>query len=245
VSDVPPVIATWSVGGWLAIAIASTAVALRRRYAFGLSLLGTGLVGSLIALFAFRAVVGKTMYYLLFPATAASTLVWMGVAATCMRIVTEAAVRVGAERALRRCAVGLTLLAATGATWLTHEWARASQWHPRPLPGAEAAYGALLARVRSTGETPIVHADGGGWYIALLLLNELSRDGVEPRVEGRDRWILGAQFPDPGGAPRPLHVYPRLDRDHLDVPHCLDRLVASEGIEIFVSPVDARACPSQ
>ena len=54
-------------------------------------------------------------------------------------------------------------------------------------------YPILLARLRTTGETPMVHPEGA-WDAALSLLLELTKDGIKPRVDRRDEWILGRQF---------------------------------------------------
>jgi hypothetical protein len=243
VSEVRSPFATRVAAVWVAAVATSTAVTLRRRDDMSVALLGTGMLASAIALLSLRAVVGETMHYLVFWTTAGSTVAWMGVATTLGSLLSASRLNEARARGAWGGRVAALMLAATLATAINCEWLSCSDWRPQPARPAETVYAAILARLRRTGETPVIHVEAA-WHIGLLLLNELTRDGIEPRVELRDRWILGRQFSTPQGAASPLHVYSRTIEHELKTAPCLQRIAGSDGLELLVSDSAVTSCPA-
>ncbi|HXX70461.1 MAG TPA: hypothetical protein VEK07_24985 [Polyangiaceae bacterium] len=229
-----------------AIAVAGgAALAIRRRDDASIALLGAGVLASVVALFALRAVVGDAMFYLVFWTTAGSTVAWMGIATAIAGALPTVGRRLWplAPRALVAVPVASVVLASVLATSTNWAWISRQNLASPHARVARGAYDALLARLRRTGETPVVHVEAA-WYIALLLLNELARDGIEARVEPKDRWILGRQFPTPQDAPRPLHVYSRTNLERLDLAECLTLEAESGDVGILVSKTNVTSCPN-
>lgn len=236
IAEAPPAQAPYLAAAWLAAIAASAAVAWRRRDAVSLALLSTSALSTLASTVALRAVVGPMFHYLLFWTCACTAVGWIGAASVVASL----------ARGRLRHAVSAALVAgAVFATSLEARWLENPYYaeRTRPRDDLRALYEALVARAEARGETPVIHQDGG-WNIALGLLNELTRDGRDARVEPRDRWILGRQLPAPDGAARALHVYPRVPPWTLPSSPCLELVSRAASLELYVSPVPVEACPA-
>jgi hypothetical protein len=108
----------------------------------------------------------------------------------------------------------------------------------------QEVYGALLLRLRATGETPVVH-ENAPWAVGPQLVLELVKDGVVPAVSPRDQWIFGRQLPAEGETAHPLHVYAAESEPKLEVAPCLDPLTRSGELELRVAPLDVVDCEGE
>jgi hypothetical protein len=232
VPDVPSRFAIAILVAWLAAVLAASVIAIRRRDERSAALLGIGVLASMISALSLRAAVGPSFYYLMFWTTAGSTIGWMGVATTLTNVVAETLHSVRPKLARRIFAAGavLAMAAVLATTSLQKTWLAKNGLARAPYPGLEDIERALLARIRTTAETPIVHP-AGAWHIGTALILELTKDGVAPRVPIRDRWILGRGLAAPDGALQPLHVYPGTREQPLNL-----------ALELGVSPTEVREC---
>lgn len=214
--------------------VLAIAVAKRRRDATSLALSGTGLAASVCAFLAMRGVIGITFQYLVFWTTAASTMAWMGVVATFA----------SAARASWRASIVAVLVATVFTTALAARWTQ--KWtivRDRPRDDMQALYVALRAELGARHATPVLHVEGA-WFIAPMLANELTRDGLDARTDERDRWLLGGQLRSSEGAPLPLvHVYAHTEATSLRVRECTQLVASIEGFELRVAATDVRDCP--
>lgn len=215
--------------------VLAIALAARRRDNTGLALAGTGLGASICAVLAMRGVIGITFQYLVFWTTAASTLAWMGVVATFA----------SAARASWRASVLALLIASTFATSLGARWSQKfNVVRDRPREDLQAIYASLRGELDKRHATPVLHVDGA-WFLAPMLANELTREGIDARTDERDRWLLGGQLRTPSGVTGDvLHVYGHTDATPLRVRDCTELVTTAEGIELRVSKTDVRDCPS-
>jgi len=209
------------------------AVSWRKRDRASIALLGIGTLASVASLLALRAIVGTTYYYLVFWTTAATTLVWLG------------ALSAVAFAIPRHVGTALALLFALLATsnqgaWLAKNPIAINAVAPRT--DARTIYGALREYMREHDAVPVFHRDAS-WNTSLALMNELARDGLEGRVEERERWILGRQFRTPTGAPRIFHVYTSTWYQKLDTAPCLELVKKDGDTALYVSPVEVTRCP--
>jgi len=225
----------------LALVFVSTLLAWRRRDRTSLALLLTSIVASMVAIAALRGVIGTTYCYLLFWVTAGPTVGLMGVASYVAGIL-ETKIqwqRTGATIAV----VGVVAGAAVGASavqqrWLDHN----SDFIQARSSRLADVYDELRRHVAVTGSTPVVHVEAD-WTTQLALLLELDRDGVDVRVEPRDRWMLGRQFSTPTGVARPIHVWSEAQiGGQLSTSKCLEHMASSSRLELWTAPNDVREC---
>jgi hypothetical protein len=229
--------------GLVLASLAAAAFALRRRDSVSVALLGTGALACVLAVFALRAIVGVNYIYLLFWTTAGSTVLWMGVAAslaTALRGLTAHA-SLGVARAAAALAIVVGLAGAYASASLQRGWLAKNTLSPPANVPMRDVYGALRARLATSGETPVIHAQGA-WHIAMSFLLELSKDGIAARTVERDRWILGRQTKTAEGLAHPLHVYARTAFQVLDTAPCLRSLAISGDVELLISEIDVERC---
>lgn len=228
-ANAPKVACVWIV----AMALAAF-VARRRRDVASLALLGASALSTVTAILALRGIVGITYYYLLFWTTACSTLGWIGIGTTIA----------SGLRLDRSWFAAAALVSGAYATSIQAKWLGKNHiaWEV-PREDLKGLYAGLTARIRATGETPVIHPDAG-WHLGLALLNELSKDGLDARVEEHDRWILGRQMRTPTGVANPLHVYSQTSYQPLRTARCLELLVKSYDMELHVAKTEVADCPS-
>jgi hypothetical protein len=233
-----------------ALAAVACAVALRRRDYASVTFVGVGALASVVSVLALRAIVGANYTYLLFWTTAATTVMWIGVVstlATALADVVERSARPALVRVAAAVAVVVTCAVALEVSSLQRGHLARNPAGPVEHPDVREGYAALRARLAASGETLVVHAYGA-WHYALALLLEASKDGLDPRIVDRDRWIFGRQPSGAAGVAHPLHVYVQTPEAQLPMRDCLRRLAASTrpgAIEIYTSEIDVEICPAR
>lgn len=221
---------------WIGAIALAAAASHRRRDVTSFAIACAALLGAALAILSLSRVVGESMRYLLFWTTSTAVVGWMAVATSLFRAAAQVVERASFRgRATASVAAGLALVACVyGATAQQRTWLATTPIVYDPIPNFERAYSALLARVRETGETPVLHADGA-WAFALFALNELPRDGIAPAVDERQRYVLGRQFIGASEAARPLHVYASMTGHTQPREPCHEVLFEAPDLEIRVS----------
>ncbi len=175
-----------------AMAVAAV-VAFRRRDAVSFAFVACGALGELLSIMAVRAIIGDVHYSLLFPATAAACLGWMGIFST-----------LGRELSRRWLSVLVLAATALQCVWVTRfPFAPAS--YPYDRDGREKVYRALREQSARDGRPLAIHLDGA-WPVAVSMILVSDRDGAEVYIGERERWGF------PGGrsatnAPNARHVW--------------------------------------
>lgn len=221
----------------VAIAIAHVAamagaavVAFRRRDRVSLAFVALGAIGEVLAIAAVRAIIGDVHYSLLFPATAASCLAWIGIVST-----------LGRELSRRWLSVLVFVATVLQCVWIARfPFVPAS--YPYGHDGRQKIYRVLREQSARDGRPLMIHLDGA-WPIAVSMILESDRDGAEVYVGERERWGF------PGGrsatnATNPRHVW--FGDPWNPVPStltpCMTVLAQEKDITVFTSLSDVVFC---
>jgi hypothetical protein len=224
--------AVWETLILFAMVLGAMVVAWRRRDRTSRMLLVIGCVASAIGIVTLRAVVGPMFYYLVFWTTAATAVLWLGVASTAAGWLS----RWKHPALLWAAALAVVVLGANAAV-LQEKWISNSGIVRAPDAAVREVYRQLRTRLAQGETTPVVHAEGS-WHVSLALLLELARDDVDVRVVPRDRWVLGRQFAPAYGQRRWLHVWASSAREPLEVTSCRARIAASSNVALWGAPAD-------
>jgi hypothetical protein len=224
--------AVWETLILFAVVLGAMVVAWRRSDRTSRMLLVIGCVASAIGTVTLRAVVGPKFYYLVFWTTAATAVLWLGVASTAAGWLS----RWKHPARLWAAALAVVVLVANAAV-LQEKWISNSGIVRAPDEAVRDVYRELRTLLAQGETTPVVHAEGA-WAVSLALLLELVRDGVDVRVVPRDRWVLGRQLPPAYGQRRWLHVWASSDREPLEVRSCRARILASSNVALWGAPAD-------
>jgi len=229
----------------LALGIAGV-VARRRndRVSFALVMFAAGT--ELLTIPALRAIVGGDFHYLVFWATSASTVGWLGVMSTLTSVAGDVAWPIAvARRRARECVAALTVLGcglAAASLGLQRAWLAQNSLVPIASAALRDLYGPVLARLRAEKADAIVHLDAGSWGAASVLLLEFAKDGAPAFVDDPDRFVYGWP-PPPAPDANLLHVFVSTQADHpLPPAHCFDQTGSRDGIEIAIARSDVRDC---
>lgn len=230
----------------LGLAAAAGVLAFRRRDHVSVALVATGGLASVVSVGALRAIIGADYMYLLFWTTAATTLLWIGIASTCARMLADLVAR-SSRASLARAGVAVATVAlfvvALGVSSLQRGYLSRPALVPPLNPTLRDGYAAVRARLAAIGATPVFHADAAGWDIGMSFLLESAKDGVDARVVERERWIFGRQPHGIEGLARPLHVFVQTREARLAIRECLEKLATVGEIEIYTSDIDVVVCP--
>ncbi len=224
---------------WALMTALGIAAAWRRRAWPPLAMLVLGLVGAVASVFLLRGVVGEVMCYLVFWTTVPTTIAWLGAAL----LVGDALASRLSARSLRPFATVLVGVSLLWTTWLQRSWTIRRELIARTAqPGARTVYDTLRRRLEMRGVAPIVHIDGA-WHISAMLVDELSRDGVDVRILPRERWLLGAYFSPPDAGAPAVHVYTADAATRLPCVRCLQLIADVSGIRVFTAETELADCP--
>ncbi|MBX3190628.1 MAG: hypothetical protein KF819_26745 [Labilithrix sp.] len=231
---------------FVASMLAAIVVARRRRDHASLAWLVAGLLGSVLAINALRAMVGDDHYSLIFWTTAASSLAWVGALSTaCAAIEARLATLPARRSRIMGAAIALAgLLLAARATGVQRAWlARfpfAVASDPEKAEGRVEIHRAIRAEVDRDGAVPVVHLDGA-WEIAMSVVLEHDKEALDLRLADADLW----GFPggrSAAGAPRVKHVWFTTSLYPLRLAPCLDRLLAVGDVTVLVADRDVASC---
>lgn len=192
---------SWAAGRF-ALELAGLVVATRRRDVPGLFLLAFAVLADAIAIVSLHFVRGPLSAYLVFAATAGTTLAWVGALGALFAAL-------GAWLAGRSASMpvlaGLGLAAAVAATSMQRWSIAARPFAPATRPDLRDDLGALVAALGAHEHTLVVHRAGAS-AVADAVVLELERSGVAFRVANGDRDAY-AGLRGEAGTTDPVHVW--------------------------------------
>lgn len=246
---VPPTVSrtAWTILVVQVLSCAVAAVVARwRRDATSLAFLGIGVLGSMLAVHSVRALAGQEHYSLLFWTASASAVAWIGVVSTGLGELWGAASRfIAPSRSRVAILIALGIVPVIAATIPQRVWLARFPNPTGTAPWARALhaglYEAVRERTRRADAVPVIHQEGG-WDVALAMLLEHDKDGLDVRIADADAWgIPAARLAREG---RFLHFW--FASPELPVPYsaCLE-LVGNVGSHlVYAAPSDVTTCES-
>jgi hypothetical protein len=222
-------------------------VARWRRDTTSLAFIGIGVLGSLLAIQSIRALAGEEHYSLLFWTVGASAVAWIGVLSMALNELWRAVSRFIAPSrskvALLVALAGAPVIAATvpQRVWLAR--------HPSPMGTAPwlrslhaGVYEAVRGRtIRGGGASPVIHQEGD-WRLALGMLLEHDKDGIDVRIADADAWAIPGAKSRLAHDGRFLHFWFASPELPVWYSPCLE-LVATVGAHrIYAAPTDVKTC---
>ncbi|MBN9164367.1 MAG: hypothetical protein BGO98_36775 [Myxococcales bacterium 68-20] len=221
-------------------------VALRRRDVVSMSLLAFGALASAMTVASLQTIIGPARHYLVFWATASSTVAWMGVLSTLLSSVAAAAKNVPRlSAALVPLLIVLGLAGAVTTTSLQRQWFATHPIAPGSRPAMRedlhAIHVALKDRLVRDGSTPLIHLEGSSDVASAIIL-ELEKDHADVRISEDDRWAFAGGR---GGRAlaNPLHLWFATSAMPLPIAECLSLVSKSGDIAMYGAPAAVTTCP--